>query len=120
MPHEDHAAVVPGHAVAAVGDLADLRLELGADQRHALVAHSPRLTDPTPWPSKRSSTPSDDCSCQGTLATITPGVKYSRLFRRSALWLCNSCSYQRPRTYSGMYTMTTSRGLPRLTDLTYW
>ncbi len=32
VPDEDHAAVVPGDAVAAVRDLADLGLELRADQ----------------------------------------------------------------------------------------
>src|SRR5664280_1274615 len=37
MPYEHHPPVVPGHKVATVGDLADLRLELGADQRDAHV-----------------------------------------------------------------------------------
>ena len=54
-----------------------------------------------------------DWSCQGTLVTITPGSNSSRAFSRSALWLCSSCSHQRPTTYSGMNTVTTSRGLLR-------
>ena len=38
----------------------------------------------------------------GTLVTITPGSKSSRLFSRSALWLCSRFSHQWPTTYSGM------------------
>ncbi len=49
----------------------------------------------------RSSSPSEEVSCQGTLATITPGVYCSRVFSRSALWLCSTCSHQCPTTYSG-------------------
>ena len=39
---------------------------------------------------------SDDRSWYGTLVTITPGWNSSRVFRRSALWLCSSCSHQWP------------------------
>ena len=39
-------------------------------------------------------------------------------FRRSAVWLCNTCSHQCPTTYSGMYTVTTSRGLLVWTSFT--
>ena len=106
VPDEDDPALVAGHAVPAVGDGSDLDLDLVADGELAGLArgrrHSPRRTAPTEGPSKRSSWPSDDSSCQGTLATITPGVKSSRDLSRSALWLCRTCSYQRPRTYSGM------------------
>jgi hypothetical protein len=35
MAHEDHATLITGHAVAAVGNFADLRLEVSADQRLA-------------------------------------------------------------------------------------
>ena len=107
MTHEHHPVVIPRDAVATMGDLADLRLELRADQRHPrvvllLLAHSPRLTEPTIGPSRRSSAPWEERSCQGTLVTITPGVKCRRPLSRNALWLCNSCSYQRPTTYSGI------------------
>ena len=109
---EDHLAVVAGDAVAAVGDLADLRLEDGVDQglrggRGGLrglvsAAHWPRRTEPAVGPSSRASVPSAERSCHGTLATMTPGVNSSRPLSRSALWLCSSCSYQAPTTYSGM------------------
>ena len=109
---EDHLAVVTGDAVAAVGDLADLRLEDGVDQglrggRGGLrglvsAAHWPRRTDPAVGPSRRASVPSAERSCHGTLATMTPGVNSSRPLSRSALWLCSSCSHQAPTTYSGM------------------
>ena len=106
VPDEDDPALVAGDAVPAVGDGPDLDVDLVADGELAGLArgrrHSPRRTAPTEGPSKRSSWPSDDSSCQGTLATITPGVKSSRDLSRSALWLCRTCSYQRPRTYSGM------------------
>ena len=45
---------------------------------------------------------SDDFSCHGTLATITPGSKCSRVLMRSAVWLWTSCSHHLPTTYSGM------------------
>lgn len=38
---------------------------------------------------------------------------------RSALWLCRRCSYQRPTTYSGMYTLTASRGFSLRRPFTY-
>lgn len=50
---------------------------------------------------------------------MTPGVKRRRPLSRSALWLCSRCSYQWPTTYSGMYTLTASRGLSRRRPLTY-
>ena len=37
---------------------------------------------------------------------------------RSADWLCSRCSHQWPTTYSGMNTVTTSRGDSRRSDLT--
>ena len=58
----------------------------------------------------RSSSASDDDSCHGTEVTMTPGVNSSRPLSRSALWLCSRCSHQWPTTYSGMKTVTTSRG----------
>ncbi|CFS60123.1 Uncharacterised protein [Mycobacterium tuberculosis] len=61
---------------------------------------------------------SDDVSCQGTEVTITPGMNSNRPLSRSALWLCSSCSHQRPTTYSGMNTVTTVRGDSLLTRLT--
>ena len=44
--------------------------------------------------------------------TMTPGVKRSRAFRRSALWLCSSCSHQWPTTYSGQTVDGVSRASP--------
>ena len=65
-------------------------------------------------PSGRDSTRSCaaelESSCHGTLVTITPGWNSSRPLSRSADWLCSSCSHQCPTTYSGMNTLTTSRG----------
>ena len=55
-------------------------------------------------------TRSEDGSCHGTFVTITPGWNSSLPLSRSALWLCSSCSHQCPTTYSGMNTVTTSRG----------
>jgi hypothetical protein len=52
-----------------------------------------------------------EASCHGTLVTITPGWNSSLVLSRNALWLCSNCSHQRPTTYSGMNTATTSRGL---------
>ena len=49
---------------------------------------------------------------------MTPGVNSSRPFSRSALWLCSRCSHQRPTTYSGTKTATTSRGDSRRSRLT--
>ena len=67
VPDEDDAAVVPGHAVAAVGDRADLDLDHVADQSGSAAvprgaaarrrAHWPRRTEPAVGPSSRSSAP---------------------------------------------------------------
>jgi hypothetical protein len=81
MSHEHHAAVIPGNAVATVGDLADQTFELPADQGRVrivagvtvLVAHVPHRTEPTPVLSKRSCTPGFEPSCRGTLVTIMAG-----------------------------------------------
>ena len=54
--------------------------------------------------------PTLESSCHGTLVTITPGWNSSRPLSRSADWLCSNCSHQCPTTYSGMNTLTTSRG----------
>jgi hypothetical protein len=59
-----------------------------------------------------------ESSWNGTLVTITPGSNSSRPLMRRALWLCSRCSHQRPTTYSGMKTVTTSRGELRRNDLT--
>src|SRR5664280_2117393 len=69
MTDEHHAAAMAGHAVATVRDLADLRLELGADQRLAriiwwalvqlVVAHCSRLAQPAPTPCRGSSAPDE-------------------------------------------------------------
>lgn len=50
---------------------------------------------------------------------MTPGVNRSLPLSRSALWLCSRCSYQRPTTYSGMYTLTASRGFSVRSPFTY-
>ncbi len=50
----------------------------------------------------RSCATCEDRSWKGTEMTMTPGVKSSRPLSRSAVWLCSSCSHQRPTTYSGM------------------
>ena len=108
VPDEDDPALVPGDAVPAVGDGPDVDVDLVADGElaglcSAGVSHSPRRTAPTDGAVEALLlTPSDDASCQGTLATMTPGVKSSRALSRSALWLCRTCSHQCPRTYSGM------------------
>src|SRR5262249_47696699 len=44
----------------------------------------------------------DECSCQGTLVTMTPGSKSNRPLSRNELWLCSTFSHHRPTTYSGM------------------
>ena len=54
------------------------------------------------WTSCRFFASSEDLSCQGTLATMTPGSKWRRVLMRSAVWLCTSCSHHFPTTYSGM------------------
>ena len=90
---KDHAALVPGHAVAAVGDGPDVHNELGAGGGPGVGAH---------WMSCSFFASSDDFSCHGTLATITPGSKWSRVLIRSAVWLWTSCSHHLPTTYSGM------------------
>jgi len=87
----------------SVGDGSDLELDLVADAELAgRAGHLPSRTEPAVGPSSRSSWPSDERSCHGTLATMTPGVKSSRPLSRRALWLCSRCSYHFPRTYSGM------------------
>ena len=68
--------------------------------------------------SRSRSLPADELSCHGTLVTITPGSNSSRVLMRRALWLCSRCSHQCPTTYSGMKTVTTSRGDSRRSDLT--
>jgi len=45
--------------------------------------------------SSARSLPSLDCSCQGTLITITPASNSNRPLSRSALWLCSRFSHQR-------------------------
>ena len=78
----------------------------------------PRRAAPGCARSGRRAARSEECSCQGTLVTITPGVNSSRPFSRSALWLCRMCSHQWPTTYSGTKTATTSRGVSRRSRLT--
>ena len=100
-------------------------LELGADQSTARGRAARRCRGPAgpravtgraapirrSAPSSRSlACPRTSASCHGTLVTMTPGVNSSRPLSRSALWLCSSCSHQCPTTYSGMKTVTTSRG----------
>ena len=90
---EHHASLMPGHAVPAVGDRADVDGQFGVGLRLGLGAH---------WMSCSLLASSDDFSCHGTLATMTPGSKCSRVLMRSAVWLCTSCSHHLPTTYSGM------------------
>ena len=102
MPHEEHLPLVPGHAMPAMRDRADLDLDPVTDlQSDSHRHHSPRRTSPGAGPLSTGSWPAEDRNCQGTLATITPGMKRSRVFSRSALWLCKICSHQLPTTYSG-------------------
>lgn len=99
MAHEEDATVVPSDAVSPVGNRADRddhavtdpELTLGGTQGHGV----PRRTSPAIGRSSmRSSAPSDEANCQGTLDTMTPGVKSKRVRRRSALWLWRICSHQ--------------------------
>ena len=109
VPDEDDPAVVPGDAVAAVGDRCRSRprqtvstrdsaggRSVGARAGSCLRLDWPRgATATRPWgrrdgPRSRS----DERSCHGTLVTMTPGVNSSRPLSRSALWLCSSCSHQ--------------------------
>ena len=90
---EHHASFMPGHAVPAVGDRPDVDGQFGVGLRLGLGTH---------WMSCSLLASSDDFSCHGTLATITPGSKCSRVLMRSAVWLCTSCSHHLPTTYSGM------------------
>ena len=103
---EDDPALVPRDAEPAVGHRAHLEGDDVADGegsgRGRSGGHCPRRTEPAVGPSNRSSWPSEEASCHGTLATMTPGVNSSRPLRRRALWLCSTCSYHFPRTYSGM------------------
>ena len=124
VPHEHHAALVPRDAVPAVRDRADLDLEVCEPVGSSVTAvlsfspvacpllSSPRRTAPGATTSL-SRTLVDDASCHGTLVTITPGWNSSLPLSRNALWLCRNCSHQWPTTYSGMNTVTTSRGLSR-------
>ena len=137
VPDEDHApgrvVEVAGHAGPAGGRRPDVELEHGAEQRPGSMARSvshcrsacrrpPARSARVPrcgpaagaaGPSGRIgrlAAPALESSCHGTLVTITPGSNSSRPFSRSADWLCSSCSHQCPTTYSGMNTLTTSRG----------
>src|SRR5690606_29477402 len=127
VPHEHHAPLVPGNAMPPVRDGPDLEPQpLSGPVR--LLRHlcsfpfelvpSPRRVAPGRVNGLRPSNRSEDSSCHGTLVTITPGWNSRRLFSRSALWSCSSCSHQRPTTYSGMNTVTTSRGESRRIRLT--
>ncbi len=76
VPDEDHPTLVARHAVPAVRHGTDLHHHLVTDRELAADlggGHSPRRTEPTEGPSNSSSWPSDEASCHGTLATITPG-----------------------------------------------
>ena len=104
MPHEQHLAIVPGNAVATVGDRAHLDVDdvAGFEARRPF-GHWPIRIDPTTdGASRNSSWPSEERNCHGTEATITPVMKCNLARKRKALWLWRSCSYQRPTTYSGM------------------
>src|SRR5688572_23650561 len=94
VPDENHAALVPCHAVPAVG--------YGADVHHQFFAGGGGLRFGVHWMSCSFFASSDDLSCQGTLATMTPGSKWSLVLIRSAVWLWTSCSHHLPTTYSGM------------------
>ena len=106
MADKDDAPLVPRHTEATVRDGAHVEDHHVADGEgrggRRRRAHWPSRTEPAVGPSKRSSAPCDDASCHGTLATMTPGVKSRRPLSRRALWLCSTCSYHLPRTYSGM------------------
>jgi len=107
MPHEDHAPVVPGDAEATMCNRADIQLQLGADETGTALERATRAGgipgSAAPaggrgghgamLPARlvigrscqsSSSWPSDERSCQGTLATMTPGMKLSRTRRRRA------------------------------------
>src|SRR3954471_15428739 len=110
VPDEHDASVVPvGDAHAAVRPLLDVEQHHGA----VLLSGAPRRTAPGAGRSSSSARRPDDASWKGTLTTMMPGVNSSRPLSRSALWLCSSCSHQWPTTYSGMNTVTRSRGLCR-------
>src|SRR5476649_1210378 len=95
------------------------RADLDLDQRtDGQRSHAPVGLSGVSAASNWSAALADDFSCHGTLTTMTPGEKSNRLFSRSALWLCRRCSHQWPTTYSGMNTVTTSRGLLRRIERT--
>src|SRR5262245_11621989 len=84
------------------------------------VARGPRGTSRDRNRSSRSRSFVDvDASWYGTLVTITPGSNSSRPLMRRALWLCSRFSHHFPTTYSGMKTVTTSRGESWRSDLTW-
>ena len=61
----------------------------------------------------------EDCAGEfaaRAVSTMTPGSKCSRVLMRRAVWLWTSCSHHLPTTYSGMNTVTTSRGELRRSD----
>ena len=88
-----HTPLMAGHAVPAMGDRPDVDGQLGVGVRLGVGAH---------WISCSLFASSDDFSCYGTLATMTPGSKCSRVLIRSAGWLCTSCAHHLPTKYSGM------------------
>ncbi len=102
VPDEDDSALVPGHAVTPVRHSTDLEDEdvAGRVRRLAHALGALGAGGLVGWAA--SGEACEDISCHGTLATMTPGVKSSRPLRRSADWLCSSCSHQCPTTYSGM------------------
>src|SRR5699024_10690520 len=111
---EDHTALVAGDERPAVRGSVHADPQSSPCPVHALalrhLASGPPQRPTIGSLRVRSARPSEDDSCHGTLVTMTPRSYRSRDFRRNALWLCRTCSHQRPTTYSGMYTITTSRG----------
>ncbi|QEU83924.1 hypothetical protein CP969_03925 [Streptomyces viridosporus T7A] len=79
---------------------------------------SPRRTEPGARAVGRLAWTAED-SCQGTLVTVTPGMKSRRLLSQRAEWLWRRFSHQWPTTYSGTKTATTSWGPARRMERTY-
>jgi len=96
VPHEHDAPLEPRDTRTTVGGIAEDHLDPPAGPiraRVCLTIHrgSSSLSNcrSCPFGAARPTAPAsaDERSCQGTLVTITPGWKRSRLLSRRALWL---------------------------------
>ena len=107
MTDENDPALMSGDAVTAVRHRPDDQVNvvsnapLSQDSTpQSLCARHQRLSARRVEPRPDRNSPvgrgqlCDERSWYGTDTTTTPGVNRSRVFRRSALWLCSSVSHQ--------------------------